>query len=69
MFRRAFDKRAERRMRRHKITPSQLSLFSLVSSFKKLKKKNSPLTTKISQTTFHNNDNFNFNNNNSRRVW
>jgi hypothetical protein len=67
MFRRAFDKRAERRMRRHKITPSQLSLFSLVSSFKKLKKKNSPLTTKISQTTFHN-DNFNFNNN-SRRVW
>jgi hypothetical protein len=37
MFRRAFDKRAERRMRRHKITPSQLSLFSRVSSFKKLK--------------------------------
>jgi hypothetical protein len=39
MFRSAFDKRAERRMRRHKITPSQLSLFSLVSSFKKIKKK------------------------------
>jgi hypothetical protein len=48
MFRSAFDKRAERRMRRHKSTPSQLSLFSRVSSFKKLKKK-------LKLTTHHKN--------------
>jgi translation initiation factor 2 subunit 2 len=42
MFRRAFDKRAERRMRRHKSTPSQLSLFSRVSSSKKKKTHHSP---------------------------